>query len=736
MDPTTGERDWAGMKFAIPGVATLAAAVWLAGRWHWSSRVPFVVMFGVLVVSAVASTALATFGQDSPAWQRHLRVASVLGTCTVAMYLTGWGPLLSVGYLYLVAQLLEDQGSRATGPIMAWLTVCSAIGLGAVALHIAPTMLHRPLVYGLGTLTTVGLLSGVRLLGASAARSEAAEEARRGSDVRFRSVLAHSTDFVAVIGADGVISYQSPSVEKLLGHKPDKITTFLDTIHPDDHGQAGELFATILTSPGATITGEIRLLHADGTARLCDFSATNLLDTPGVNGVVANVRDITERRASEDELKERAFRDALTGLPNRALFMDRLDQALTHLERHAGPMSVLFLDLDRFKVVNDSLGHSVGDELLVMVARRIEQCVREGDTVARLGGDEFTVLLDGMDDPSDAIHVADRIVAMCRLPFVVDGREVFTTASIGIVMCEPGQAADDVLRSADLAMYLAKDSGRSRHATFDASMSARAVAQLETETDLRRAITRGHLMLHYQPLVRVDTSEIVGLEALVRWPVGDHLVSPSEFIPMAEETGLIVPLGRWVLEEACRQGEAWRAEGLLGPDTTMNVNISARQLAQPDLVATVAEVLGLTGFPVRQLVLEITESDMMRDFHDILGTLRRLERLGVGLAIDDFGAGYSSFGYLRRFPAQTLKLDKTFIDGVSGRRQADTAIVETVVRLAHTLDMKVIAEGVETPEQLAGLIATGCDLFQGYQFSRPLPAHEMRSLLAPTTALA
>jgi diguanylate cyclase (GGDEF)-like protein len=490
------------------------------------------------------------------------------------------------------------------------------------------------------------------------------------------------------------------------------------------------------------MTGEIRLRRVDGTDRTVEFTATNLLDTPGVRGIVANVHDITDRKAFEEQLVQRAFRDPLTGLPNRALFMDRLASALARRDRASGTMAVLFLDLDRFKVVNDSLGHSVGDDLLVMVARRIEQCVRVGDTVARLGGDEFTVLLDGMDRPADAAVVADRIVEICRAPFVVDGREVFATASVGIVMCEPGQQPDDVLRSADLAMYLAKDTGRSRHATFDESMSAHAVAQLELETELRRAIKRRELCLHYQPMVRVGGSsgssrEVVGLEALVRWPRGDQgVVPPAAFIPMAEETGLIVPLGRWVLEEACRQGEAWRAEGLLGPDTTINVNISARQLAQPDLVATVAEVLGLTGFPAHQLVLEITESDVMRDFQGILGTINRLERLGVGLAIDDFGAGYSSFGYLRRFPARTLKLDKTFIDGLVGRRAEDTAIVETVVRLAHTLDMEVIAEGVETADQLEGLAGTGCDLFQGFHFSDPLPPEQVRALLLPATAVA
>jgi diguanylate cyclase (GGDEF)-like protein len=425
-----------------------------------------------------------------------------------------------------------------------------------------------------------------------------------------------------------------------------------------------------------------------------------------------------------------AFTDTLTGLPNRALLRDRLTHALARADRQRGLLAVLFLDLDRFKVVNDSLGHASGDALLVEVASRINACLRAGDTAARLGGDEFTVLLEDVLDEDQAVEVAERIAEALRLPVMVEGREVFVSASIGIALNTPrGIGPDGVLRNADLALYRAKADGRARHAVFDPSMEMRALERLEVETDLRHALDRDELRVYFQPVVDLDTGTVNELEALVRWErPGYGIVSPMAFIPIAEETGLIVPIGQWVLEEACRWAQRWQSFSAPHKPLIVSVNLSARQFQHPELLTDIKRALNQTGLNPRHLKLEITESVVMQDAPATIETLQALKAIGIRVAIDDFGTGYSSLSYLKRLPVDTLKIDRSFVNGLGDNAQ-DTAIVDSVLALARTLELSVTGEGVETQAQARHLRRLGCDRGQGFLYARPLPPSDMERLL-------
>jgi diguanylate cyclase (GGDEF)-like protein/PAS domain S-box-containing protein len=451
----------------------------------------------------------------------------------------------------------------------------------------------------------------------------------------------------------------------------------------------------------------------------------------GIIGVVAIVHDITERKQAEEQLAHNAFHDALTGLPNRALFVDRLERLLRHAGRHAGYMfGVAFLDLDRFKIVNDSLGHIVGDELLVSIARRLERCLRQGDTVARLGGDEFAILLDDVADARDASRVVERILLELGRPFHLAGHEVYTTASIGIALSSTGyEKSEDILRDADIAMYRAKLEGRSRYEVFDRNMHQQAVRTLQVETDLRRALERQEFRLFYQPIIGLESGRIVGFEALLRW---EHptagLVMPGDFVPLAEETGLIVPIGWWVLREACRQMQVWRTQFPERTGLTVSVNLSTRQFMQPDLLDQVDRALEAAGLPGQALQLEITESAVMQQADAVRTMLVALRSRGIQLCIDDFGTGYSSLSYLHAFPVDTLKIDRSFVSqiGIGG---TNPRLVEAIVALSRNMGMESVAEGVETEEQLRFLREIGPRFAQGFLFSAARTGDEIEGLL-------
>ena len=568
----------------------------------------------------------------------------------------------------------------------------------------------------------------------SAALAE--EVHRRKSEERFRALVQNSSDVVAVVGADGIASYVSPAVERILGYKPEDAigrTVFKSPMmHPSDIDKAREIFTGLIGSPGASATVNCRLRHADGRWIHVEAIAKNLLYDPSIGGIVFNYRDVTERKLFEEQLRHQAFHDPLTQLPNRALFMDRLEHALVRRERSEKAVAVLFLDLDNFKLVNDSLGHEFGDRLLVSVAERLRRCLRAEDTAARFGGDEFAILLEDLTDANDAVRVADQITRALKAPFALESREVFVTTSIGIALgTSERQRPTDILRNADVALYQAKDRGKATWEVFDATMNVLAVDGLDVAADLRRAIERGELAVYYQPQLDLPTGEIMGWEALVRWMHPERgPVPPEVFLSIAEETGLIVQIGSLVLEEACRQAKEWQ-ELHPAADTSlkMSVNLSARQLQRPDeLIREVVRILEKTGLAPGSLVLEITESMIMEDAEHNVDVLGRLKDLGIRVAVDDFGTGYSNLAYLKRFPVDMLKVDKSFVDGL-GENSEDMAIVEAVVSLAHALGMSTIAEGIETTEQLERLQALGCQLGQGYYFSEPLPAHKARTLI-------
>ena len=559
-----------------------------------------------------------------------------------------------------------------------------------------------------------------------------AESESREREARFRALVQESSDVILVLDATSHVRYVSPAVVRATGHAPDALVggSVFDVVHADDQAAFREMLAGPLAVAGATATVRHRVRRADDTWSHIEGVGTNRLADPAVGGFVFNWRDVTDRTELEKRLVHQASHDSLTGLANRALLRERVKRAL---ERRRGAavnaaadtpildpptVAVLFLDLDNFKTVNDSLGHAVGDHVLVVLASRLLDATRGIDTVARLGGDEFAVLLENLHAPDDVMIVAERVTEAMRLPILVSGRETVVGASIGISFSEPGMTADELLRNADAAMYAAKGAGRGRYAVFDPSLLAATIDRMDLKADLAKALEREELRLVYQPIVRLIDAQVVSAEALIRWKHatrGSQL--PASFIPLAEESGLIVPIGRWVLQTACRQAAEWRR--LTDSDVGVSINVSGRQFQDAELPETVRRILEETGLPARLLTLEITESVLMQDTEGSLAQLYALEALGVSLAIDDFGTGYSSLSYLQKFPVDMLKIDKSFVDAMT-RAGNDAPLARTIVALGATRGLCTVAEGVETEAQRQRLVDLGCELGQGYLFAPPL----------------
>ncbi len=594
--------------------------------------------------------------------------------------------------------------------------------------HIATTRRDVLLIVGAMALGLLALLFAA-FSGASRLLASQNRQLRR-SEQRFRSLVQNSADVDMVLRADGRIAYESPAVERVLGYRAEDRTgqPAFDIVHPDDRDFGEQLLSGVMRTPGAQLSGELRARHADGSWRLIEAVLKNLLADPAVDGVVVNYRDITTRKTLEEELRRQAFHDSLTGLANRALFADRLDHALSRTRRFGHPLAVLFIDLDDFKTVNDSLGHGEGDQLLVAVAERLRGAVRAADTIARMGGDEFAVLVEDPADAGAPVEVARRLLANLEAPFERAGKELFVHASVGVAAStSKSQTADELLRNADVSMYTAKSNGKNRVEVFQPAMHTAALARLALKGDLERALERGEFVLLYQPIMRLGTGQVAGVEALLRWHHPRRgVVGPTEFIPVAEETGLIIPLGRWVLERACRQAKAWDVDATR--PLTMSVNVSGRQMQQPEFVDEVAQALALTGLEPARLTLELTESVLMQDAEAATATLGELKHLGVRLAIDDFGTGYSSLSYLRRFPIDELKIDRSFVASMcNGPEQR--AVVLSIIKLGETLHLETVAEGIEEPGQLADLQTLGADLGQGYYFAKPLSPEAISALL-------
>jgi len=553
----------------------------------------------------------------------------------------------------------------------------------------------------------------------------------RASSERFQALIQSSSDVITIMTADGHVLYQSPSIQQIFGYEPDTMigSNVSSMVHPDDVEQTTTQIRGVAAVPGSTHVCECRLRHADGSWRYTETRVTNLMEVPSVGGLVLNTRDVTERHTLEAELRHQAFHDSLTGLANRALFGNRIEHALTYAKRDGSTVAVLYCDMDGFDRLNDGLGYRSGDAALTMVADRLRSCVRGQDTVARLGGNEFGLLLDRLASPSDATMAMERIMGVLRQPLPLPGASVELQPHIGIAMVVSGEGtAEDLLRNSALAVRTARvyEGG---YAIFDPEMHADAIRRIEMESQLRVAIDQKQFMMYYQPTIDLQTGRLTGVEALVRWQHPRRgIVPPMEFIPLAEESGLIVPLGQWAIQESCRQVRIWQKEIPADEPIALNVNLSARQLRHPNIVRDVADALDDSGLPPSRLILEITESVLMVDTAATLNRLFQLKSLGVRLAIDDFGTGYSSFAYLRRFPIDILKIDKSFVDGVATEPTA-SALVDAMIRIGKTLRLETVAEGIEKIEQADRLRALQCDIGQGYLFSRPLPSDAISTFL-------
>ena len=554
-----------------------------------------------------------------------------------------------------------------------------------------------------------------------------AETAARQNEARFRSLVQHSSDVILVTRTDGTIRFVSPSAARVFGYDPAAMIrqAVPELLHPEDRERAAAFFRDAATAPGVTGPVEWRFRQPDGSWLHAEILATNLLHDATVKGIVLNTRDVSERKRLEEQLTHQAFHDPLTGLANRALFRDRVSHALALARRRGHQITVLFLDLDDFKTVNDSLGHSEGDRLLIAASERFLACARSADTVARLGGDEFAILIEGADGREG---LPERLGTAMDHPFSLSGNQVRVTASIGVASASGDDTADDLLRNADVAMYAAKRRGKGRSATFESRMYADLRERLDLEAALGAAMERNELVLHYQPIVELKTGAIYGVEALLRW---DHpqygRLMPQHFVPLAEETGLIVQLGVWVLKEGCRQLQVWRQK-YPHMRLAMSINISGRQLQGAGLDEALRQAVTTSGVDPTAVVLEITESVLMQQTDTVLERLQQLKAVGVRLAIDDFGTGYSSLSYLQRFPIDILKIAKPFVEEVA--HGADrSALARAIIGLGDTLRLDTIAEGIEMAEQRSALIELGCTLGQGHHFWAALPAAAIGELL-------
>jgi len=690
--------------------------------WLWLA------VFVAIPVTSMACEIL--YRRKATNLRRHARVACHAAAVTTVIYLSGWGPVLIGAFAFVALENVSHDGSRTWRITALW----SLIGIGIGQLSIwqgwAPSFLSVGKGEALGLMGAFVLIFVIRMAGATIQQKEEAETSMRVSEERFRSLVQNSTDTTFVMGAEGRIMYASPATASLFGRRPEEVIGMraTDLVHPEDRVRVEAQLAAIIDTVTVTEPIQFRVAHADGSYRYAEAVVSNLRDNPSVAGYVGNLRDITERKEAESQLRHVALHDPLTGLPNRTLILDRADQMLVRARREYRPVAALFVDLDNFKDINDSLGHDAGDKVLQAVAHRFVGILRASDTVGRLGGDEFVVLAEGASLGAGPEMVAERLHDTLREPFRIEGYATVSltvTASIGIAGGQRNSASE-LLRDADIALYRAKALGKNRSALFQPEMQTAVLDRIELDADLRSALAENQFFLLYQPVFDLDHVNVSGVEALVRWRHPTRgVVPPDHFIPMLEDSGLIVEVGRWVLFEACRQAAEWHRRG---HRLSMSVNVSMRQLEVHAFVDHIKEALESSSLDPTSLVIEITESTLMRDADATVRRLREIKDLGVHVAIDDFGTGYSSLAYLRQFPVDALKIDRSFIAAMADSPESG-ALIHTLVELGRTLGLETLAEGIEDNDQLHKLQEEHCDRGQGFLFSRPIEPQAMEAFL-------
>jgi len=661
----------------------------------------------------------------------HLRIAVQIACVAGVIYPTGWGPVLWGAYAFVALADIATGGSWVWRPVAIWSFLSMAVGEFCIWQGWVPSRLSFVQATALTLMGAFVLFFVIRMAGATMEQKEESDAAVRRSEDRFRSLIQNTSDVTIIIDQEGIYRYLSPAVVALLGYEPHELvgTRCTDYVHPDDWTLLRRRLDADFQASSDTAVLEFRMLRKDGTIRDVEAVVSNQLQRTSVAGYVTNVRDITERKKFEELLSHRALHDPLTGLANRQLILDRADRMLVRARRDGQPVAAFFVDLDNFKDANDSLGHEAGDRLLQSVASRLVGLLRSSDTVGRLGGDEFVILAEGISLADGPKGIAERIRQVLRPPFYIEGFEslpITVSASVGIAVGDR-QSAQELLRDADIALYRAKGAGRDKAVIFQEAMHVAASDRLTLRTELDSALAAGEFRLLYQPIVDLDQLQMRGVEALIRW---EHptkgLMAPDKFIPVLEDSGDIVTVGQWVLDEACRQLAVWKSAG---HDLTMSVNVSMRQLDSNGFVDDVRCALRTHNLAPSSLIIEITETVLMKDANATVTLLHRLKDLGVLIAIDDFGTGYSSLAYLRQFPVDVLKIDRSFVSEMSGSPDA-AALIHTLVELGHTLGLVTLAEGIEQTAQIEGLRIENCDHGQGYLFSRPVTAPRIEEILA------
>ena len=740
-----------GIETAIVGIAT-GLGVWLA------VVEPYLLDGDLAVGDRIWAVLAPMLGAGAVAMASRMAIQSRLRSPAPTLMMIGVALLVVADVLRTVEELSDTHGA---GGFVAALIIPASLFIGAAALDPTMTRMNRAiesgpviglgrvvwlsvaaltpltvllslLVTGLGTATTrmlaaicsvvVVVLALTRMWRLVATVQGLTE--RRGQD-RLAAMVEHSSDVVLLVDADGVIRYASPGLTSTLGHRSSDWAgrSLIDLVSSDDRDAAAtELRKAACLGHGGMVKFEASLVRVDGDRRRMEATIANLLGGDAVDAVVATFRDVTEQRNLERQLSHLAFHDELTGLANRALFLDRMDHALRVVRPDADPVVVLFVDLDDFKSVNDALGHGVGDQMLRVVAERIRRVAGVGDTPARLGGDEFALLLEDRGGVDRAIDMAGQLLADLHEPVELAGCDVTVLASVGVAVSTPGMTTAGLLRDADIAMYEAKRAGKSQIKIFDPAMRLSASRHLEFRSDLSNAIERNQLRLVYEPMVDLQTHRVVGAEALLRWEHPTRgTVLPSEFIPIAERAGLIVPIGTWAMEQSIRAASLWQARG----PRQLSVNVSGGEIRSPAFVEQVRTSLQQYGLDPRRVTLEVTETMLVEEIESAVGNLAQLRELGVLIALDDFGTGYCSLSYLHRFPVDVIKIDRQFIHELDEHPRSAT-LARMILQMTCGLDMVSVAEGIERPSQLRALKALGCNLGQGSLLSEPLEAEHLQ----------